>query len=295
MILVVGATGLLGREVCRRLAERGERVRALVRPTSSPEKIVDLTACGIEAATGDLKDPESLRAACRGVDTVVSTASSTLSRQAGDSIESVDGAGQLHLVEAAKAARIDRFVFVSFRSDPQVPFPLSAAKREVERALAAMNHTIIQAGYLMEVWLSPALGFDYANGRVRIYGAGTNPLSWVAFRDVAEVCAVSAVHPAAQRATIEFGGPEALSPLQVTRVFEAVSGRSFEVEHLPEEALWAQYRNATDAMQKSFAGLMLHYSRGDAIERSPLLDGLGRRLTTVEEYARRVTGSAAQA
>ena len=48
MILVVGATGLLGTEICRRLAKRGEKVRALVRTTSSPERVASLEKCCVE-------------------------------------------------------------------------------------------------------------------------------------------------------------------------------------------------------------------------------------------------------
>src|ERR1019366_7885990 len=102
MILVVGATGLVGSEVCERLVRRGEQVRALVRETSSKEKIEALRSWGVELCAGDLKDPQSIVAACRGVNAVISPASSTLSRQPGDSIESVDAAGQLNLVNAAK-------------------------------------------------------------------------------------------------------------------------------------------------------------------------------------------------
>src|SRR5688572_29157182 len=112
MVLVVGATGLVGGEVCQSLARRGEQVRALVRATSAKEKIDALRSCGAEPWVGDLKDPDSLSAACRGVDAVISTASSTLSRQAGDSIESVDSAGQMNLVNAAKAANVERFIFL---------------------------------------------------------------------------------------------------------------------------------------------------------------------------------------
>ena len=86
MVLVAGATGLVGMEVCRQLVGKGERVRALVRETSAPEKLDALRAAGVELFQGDLKDPESLRGACRGVEAVISTASSTLSRQPGDSI-----------------------------------------------------------------------------------------------------------------------------------------------------------------------------------------------------------------
>ncbi len=142
MVLVAGATGLVGSEVCQRLMRRGEPVRALVRASSWEEKIEALRSSGAELCVGDLKDADSIAAACRGVNAVISTASSTLSRQPGDSIESVDAAGQLNLVKAAKAADVGRFLFVSFRRPP-VSFPLGDAKREVEGAVRSLNFTVI--------------------------------------------------------------------------------------------------------------------------------------------------------
>lgn len=292
MVLVVGATGLVGSEVCLRLLGRGEPVRALVRPTSSTDKLEVLRSAGVQLAVGDLKDPGSIAAACRGVDTLISTASSTLTQQPGDSIQSVDVDGQLNLVEVAKRANVERFVFVSFRR-PRISFPLADAKVAVENAVSSLNFTVIQASWFMEVWLGPALGFDYVNATARIYGPGTSPISWVSFRDVAEMCAVALRHPAAQRKTIEFGGPEALSPLDVVSRFEQIGGRPFRLEHVPEDALLAQLEQATDPMQKSFAGLMLGYVHGDAIDTGYVVDTYGIRPGSVSEYARSVMGKAA--
>ena len=293
MVLVVGATGLVGGEVCQKLGRRGEKVRALVRETSSKEKIEALQASGVELCVGDLKNPDSLAAACRGVDAVISTASSTLSRQAGDSIESVDAAGQLNLVNAAKSCNVERFLFVSFRRSPAVPSPLAAAKEAVEKAIATLNFTIIQASWFMEVWLSPALGFDYTNRTARIFGPGTAPTSWVSFRDVAEMCAVALRHPAAERTTIEFGGPETLSPLEVVARFEKIGGRPFQLEHVPEQVLRSQFQTATDPMQKTFAALTLGYLYGDAMNMAPVLDKFAIKLTSVDDYARSVLARSA--
>src|SRR5467141_193409 len=102
MILVVGATGLLGGEICRRLRERGQPVRALARHTSDPSKVQRLKSLGPEIVRGDLKDRASLDQACRGAATVISTASTTLSRQPDDSIGGVDQDGQMQLVDAAE-------------------------------------------------------------------------------------------------------------------------------------------------------------------------------------------------
>lgn len=291
MILVVGATGLVGSEVCRKLAQRGERVRALVRTTSSKDKVETLRSVGAEVFVGDLKSPHSIDAACRGVSAVISTASATLSRQPGDSIEAVDRDGQLTLVKAA--ANVPRFVIVSFRRRPELSFPLADAKADVEKAITNLNFTIIQASYFMEVWLSPALGFDYANATARIYGAGTNQLSWVSFADVAEMCAISVRHPEAERKVIEFGGPEPLSPLEIVTCFERIAGRRFTVEHVPESALRSQFEAASDSMEKTFAALMLGAACGDIIKMSPVAQGFDLKLKTVAEYARGVLGKAA--
>jgi len=293
MVLVVGATGLVGSEVCQKLARRGEKVIALVRESSSKEKIAALQSCGVEIRIGDLKNPDSIAAACRGVHAVISTASSTLSHQAGDSIESVDSAGQLNLVNTAKRLNVERFLFVSFRRSPALSFPLGDAKEAVEKAISTLNFTIIQASWFMEVWLSPMLGFDYANATARIYGPGTAPISWVSFRDVAEMCAVALRHPAAARATIEFGGPEALSPLDVVARFEKIGGRPFKVEHVPESVLRSQFEQATDSLQKTFAALMLRYAHGDTMNMAPVVDKFAIKLTSVDDYARRVLARAA--
>jgi uncharacterized protein YbjT (DUF2867 family) len=147
----------------------------------------------------------------------------------------------------------------------------------------------------MEVWLSPALGFDYANANARIFGQGTNPISWVSFRDVAEMCALGLCHRAAERRVIEFGGPEALSPLEVATRFEKIGGKSLRLEHVSESALLSQFHGATDSLQKSFAALMVAYSRGDAIDTAPIMDTFRLKLTSVDDYARGVIAKASAA
>ncbi len=294
MNLVVGATGLLGGEICRQLVTEGKPVRALARSTSDPVKVGALQHLGIDLVQGDLKDRASLDAACQGATAVFSTASSILTRQPGDSIETVDREGQLNLVDAAKAAGVEHFVFISFRHNPDLWCPLEDAKRSVEQRLKAsgLTYTILQASYFMEIWLSPALGFDYPNAQARIYGEGHNGISWISFKDVAQFAVASLDHPAARNAIVEVGGPEALSPLEVVRLFEEVGGQTFTVEHIPEEALQAQQANAPDPLQESFATLMRSYAAGDAIEMEATLKAFPLQLASVRDYARGVLATA---
>jgi uncharacterized protein YbjT (DUF2867 family) len=240
---------------------------------------------------GDLKEPPQIEAACKGISAVISTASSTLSRQQGDSIESVDLHGQLALASAARAAGIRRFIYVSFRDDPNVQYSLTEAKRSVGRAIADLDFTSIQASWFTEVWLSPALGFDFIHGNVRIYGCGSKPISWVSYRDVAEFCIATVLRPVAIRSVLAVGGPEALSPLEVVKIFEEESGRPLKVEAISEEKLREQFDSANNPLEKSFAGLMLQYAHGDAIDMRGLLQSIPVRLTSVREYARAVLKS----
>ena len=146
MNLIVGATGMLGGEICRLLAEQGSAVRVLVRESSNPEKVDRLRSIGAEVVRGNLKDRASLETACRGASAVVSTASSTVSRQSGDSIESVDRQGQLNLIEAAEKAGVKHFILISFPI-VDIEFPLQTAKRAAEDRLrrGRMTYTIRQA------------------------------------------------------------------------------------------------------------------------------------------------------
>jgi uncharacterized protein YbjT (DUF2867 family) len=289
-VLVVGATGLLGTEICQGLTAAGKRVRALVRPSSDRAKVRALTERNVEIVRGDLKDPPSLKVACTNVDTVISTASSTFSRQEGDNIASVDRHGQLALVEAARSAGVSHFIFVSFSGNVDIDTPLEQAKREVEQRVIAsgMTYTILRPSYFMEVWLSPLGGFDYAAARARIFGSGQSPASVIALGDVARYAVACVDNPAVANAVIELGGPEALSQREIVRTFEAESGRHFDLETVPEDALETQWSNATEPMERTFAGLMLALAHGDKIDTTDALRRIPLRLTSVREYARRV-------
>lgn len=294
MILVVGSTGMVGSDVCRRLASDGQRVRALVRGTSELAKVQALRAAGVETVVGDLRIPETLDAACRGVDTIVCTVSAMPHAYVPgiNDIQTTDLQGVLDLISAATRAGVKRFVYLSFSGNLDTPCPLESAKRTIEARLrgSLIESTILRPSCFMEVWLSPAVGFDPLNATATIYGDGTRPISWIAATDVAEFAARAAVSPAASNVILELGGPEAISPLDAVAIFGRVGGRAFTVQHVPVEALEGQRLAATDQMAESFAALMCSYAHGDAIPMEPALELIPVSLTSVEQYAERVYG-----
>jgi len=150
---------------------------------------------------------------------------------------------------------------------------------------SGLTYAILQPTFFMEVWLNPALGFDAANAKAQIYGSGENKISWISYKDVAKFAVASLDNAQARNAVIKLGGPEALSPLEVVRIFEELQGRKFDVEHVPEEALRQQRETASDPLQQSFAGLMLYYSRGDVIDMRDTLDKFSVQLSSVRDFA----------
>jgi uncharacterized protein YbjT (DUF2867 family) len=263
MNLVVGATGILGMQIVLGLAGAGRKVRALVRESSDPGKVAKLREAGAEVIVADLKHPESIARACAGVANLVLTATSTLSRADGDSIDSVDRLGNVGLIGAAKAAGVDHVVFVSFPKHA-IAFPLQDAKRAVETALieSGLAYTILQPPHFWEIWCSPALGFDVAAGKARIYGTGEGQNSWISFLDVAKAAIAALDNPAARNRVLAFGGPEPLSQLEIVKRFEAATGRTLELERIPAEALRAQLDGAAGDLERSFAALMLITGEG---------------------------------
>jgi len=108
MLLLTGATGLVGSALLRRLVSEGEQVRCLVR---DPRRL-GAERVRVQIALGDLTDPPSFRNAMRGVRTVVHLAASIRDQPQG-SIEELNGIATWRMVQAAERAGVERFVFFS--------------------------------------------------------------------------------------------------------------------------------------------------------------------------------------
>lgn len=148
-VLITGATGKVGSRLSRRLAQRGDEVRALVR---DPNKAAELRDARIELSTGDLLDPASLATAVSGIDAVVHCAA-FFRGATPEQAHAVNDLGTQHLASAARAASVKRFVFTSTglvygpngghfarEDDPCAPIaPYPVSKLAAERFLLALE------------------------------------------------------------------------------------------------------------------------------------------------------------
>lgn len=288
MILIAGSTGYLGMSVALKLAQAKTPVAGLVRDPTS-EKAKALAAAGVKLITGDLKDPPSLARALAGVRTIICTASATLSRREGDSIETVDRAGVQALISEAEKAGVADFIFVSFDHADQT-YPLALAKRDAEERLkrSRLNWTILQPACFSEVWFSPAVGFDAAAGKVRIYGDGNRPMHYIALDDVAQVVAGAVGNPRVARKTLRFGG-SAETQLEAVQLFERHTKRTFTRETMSLADIRAAQAATTDPLALSFLGLFEKVTAGFKSD-AGWQEQMGVKAQTLEEWVRRNAG-----
>lgn len=150
MILVTGATGLVGRYLVPQLAEAGWPVRVLVpvRRSERPRHLV--WPAGVDMINGDLNDPEGLHRAMQGVHTVFHLASAQWWGKRRD-LERVDVEGTRNLVSAARSARIGRLFYLSqLGAEPSSAYALMRVKGQVEGLVrnSGIAYTVMRSGVI---------------------------------------------------------------------------------------------------------------------------------------------------
>jgi uncharacterized protein YbjT (DUF2867 family) len=289
MILVIGSTGMVGYEICRLLSERGKETMAMVRENSNPEKVKGLKELGIKIFRGDVRDPLSYKEQLKGINTVITTISSMpFSYIPGENdIQTIDRTGMKKLIDSSIEAGTNHFIYTSFSGNIDIDFPLQNAKRDVERHLieSGINYTILRPSYFSEVWLSSAVGFDFPNKKVQIFGDGRKPISYISFLDVAKFAVESIDNSTVLNQTLELGGPNKISQLEAVQIFEEIHGSKFDIQFIPIETLKAQRAESHDPMEKSFSGLMENLALGDPIDMTENLSRFKISLNSVKNIA----------
>jgi len=240
VLLLTGATGLVGRALLRRLTAAGQPVRCLVRDPRrlGPDRV------RVQIALGDLADPRSFRNALRGVKTVVHLAA-TIRDQAAGSIEELNGIATWRMVQAAERAGVEHFVFMS---------SLGAARHDRTRFLRAkaLAESAVLASDVRHTVFAPSM--IYAPGDMfmtllermslllpvmPVSGHGHALYQPIWAEDVADcVMAALALDPGAHGAAngherYELAGPQTLSHEQIVELVLRAAGRTRPVVNVP--------------------------------------------------------------
>ena len=235
MILLTGATGLVGSALLRRLVSPegpNRPVRCLVRDPRrlGPDRV------RVQIALGDLADPPSFRNALRGVQTVIHLAATIRDQHAG-SIEELNGIATWRLVRAAERAGVERFVFFSAigaSSHDRTRFLRAKALAERAVAESGVPHTI----FAPSIVYAPGDRFLTLLERMALLplmpvsGQGRAEYQPIWAEDVAS-CVLAALEREPGRERFELAGPEVLTHEDIVRLALAAGGRPRPLVHVP--------------------------------------------------------------
>ncbi|MBP6764138.1 MAG: SDR family oxidoreductase [Rubrivivax sp.] len=232
-VLVVGATGALGRPVVHLLRAKGLAVRALSR---HPQQAGDLAESGAELVAGDLADPHSIERACAGVTHVLACAHGLLGRGR-QRMETIDDAGHRRLIAAAHAAGVQRFVYTSAHgAAPDHAVDFFRTKHAIEQVLlgSGLDAVILRPTAFMEHHVHAFNGKGLLDkGKVQLIGPGTKPRNFVCAQDVAQFALLALLGNPPLFRSLVIGGPGNYSNLDVAALYARLAGVPLRVSHLP--------------------------------------------------------------
>jgi uncharacterized protein YbjT (DUF2867 family) len=245
MILVTGATGFVGNHIVHALRGRDRPVRGLVRDPAAAGR---LHAWGCETAVGDVNDPESLRRAVEGCETVIHLVGILTGTPR--EFERVMSQGTRNVVAAAKEAGVRRFVHMSALGMDETTkdlVPYYRAKWDMEQTVkgSGLEHVIFR----------PSFVFGRDGGALQqfkriarlapvtpIVGPGTQRIQPIWADDVARYFADGAEKPEAANRTFEVGGPDVVTWNEFWGRLKRALGTRRPSLHLPMGLMRAQAR-----------------------------------------------------
>lgn len=225
-LLILGATGTLGRQIVRRALDEGYEVRCLIRSYS---RASFLKEWGAELIGGNLCKPKTLPPALEGVSAVIDASTSRPTDSL--SIKQVDWEGKVSLIQAALAKGVERFIFFSFLDAEKYPqVPLLEIKRctEIFLAESGLKYTILKpCGFLQGLigqYAMPILD----NQPVWVPGQGA-PIAYMDTQDIAKFAIRALSVPETENQSFPVVGTRAWDANEIIRLCERLSGEKAKV------------------------------------------------------------------
>jgi len=229
-LLIIGGTGTLGRQIVLQALTKGYQVRCLVR---NFRKASFLKEWGVELVYGDLTRPETIVPCFKGITAVIDASTSRPTDI--NSLKQVDWDGKLCLIEAAKIAKVRRFIFFSAQNVEQFDnIPLMKLKYGIEEKLKESNisYTIFRlTGFyqgLIEQYAIPILE------KLPIWVSNeSNSIAYMDTQDVAKFCLRSLQIPQTANQTFFLNGLKGWVSTVIIDLCEQLAGRTANVQRVP--------------------------------------------------------------
>ncbi len=277
MILVIGATGTIGKDVVKGLKANGEQVRAMVH---DPEKAPSAgREPGVEYVTGDLEKPESVIAALQGVDKafLLSPEDPRMPELHGKFAAAAKDAGLRHLVRLS-----------ILPANPDAPLPLAKWHGEADRLVmqSGVPYTILRPASFMQNFLR-SVGTISSEGAM--FGAmGDGKVGHIDAQDIADVAVTVLTSEGHEGKIYPLTGPESLSMAEVAARLSTTLGKTIKYVNVsPDEAKSGMMAmGMPDWRAGAWVGLGGMIAMGKADMATPAVKNiLGREPHNVDQFA----------
>ena len=233
-VLVIGATGTLGRQIARQALDAGHQVRCMVR---SPRKASFLQEWGCELTRGDLLEPDSLDYALEGQEAVIDAATARATDPG--SAYDIDWTGKQNLFAACLRAGVKRVVFVSLLDAARHrDVPLMDIKACTEQWLEAsdLDYTILRGVAFMQGLISQFAIPVLESQTVWVSGTPT-PIAYMNTQDMARFAVAALERPQTVRKAFPVVGPRAWTTGEITQLCERYTGKDARLFRVPPPLL----------------------------------------------------------
>jgi uncharacterized protein YbjT (DUF2867 family) len=224
MILITGASGNVGREVLKQIAETGASIRAAFQSMSKAASAPK----GVEVAVVDYEQPETLRAALNGVEKVFLVGPPTaqlvaLERSAIDTI---------------RKSEVQQVVKLSAMGGRAAIFPGQHAESEEYIRSSGVTYTFLRPnGFMQNILLYSG---DSIRTQNAFYGSeGDGRVSQIDIRDIAAVAVKTLTEGGHETKTYTLTGPAALSNSEVAKILSEALGREIRFVNMEPAQLKA--------------------------------------------------------
>lgn len=235
MILITGGTGFVGRHLVPRLAKSEEKIKCLVRSFAKAEALRDY---GVELALGDVTDPQSVREAMHGPDTVIHLVAIIRERKEA-TFNGVNVQGTRNVVEAAQESGVKRFIHMSVLGANANPsYRYTYSKWQGEEAVRSSNLDFII--FRPSVMFGQGFGFvDRLRQSLTMFpfiapvpGSGKARFQPISVEDTVS-CLIQALKGGKAGQIYEIGGPEHLTYEEMLDTVISVLGIGRVKVHIP--------------------------------------------------------------